>query len=117
MQSISTLLAAGALALSASFLSPPALSADPHSHGHDAAPAKLQLNQGTKWPTDEPLRKSMATIREAGIDFVGMSSVGPTIAVITERSRKELEQAIADLGLKVAVETKIDNRGMTFGER
>ena len=59
----------------------------------------------------------MATIREAGIDFVGMSSVGPTIAVITERSRKELEQAIADLGLKVAVETKIDNRGMTFGER
>ena len=65
MQSISTLLAAGALALSASFLSPPALSADPHSHGHDAAPAKLQLNQGTKWPTDEPLRKSMVTIREA----------------------------------------------------
>jgi beta-RFAP synthase len=54
----------------------------------------------------------MATIREAGFDFVGMSSVGPTIAVITERSRKDLEKAIADLGLKVAVETKIDNKGM-----
>jgi hypothetical protein len=65
MQSISTLLAAGAFALSAAILSPVALAADPHSHGHDAAPAKLQLNQGTKWPTDEPLRKSMATIREA----------------------------------------------------
>lgn len=65
MQSISTLLAAGALALSASVLSPLALCADPHSHGHDAAPAKLQLNQGTKWPTDEPLRKGMTTIREA----------------------------------------------------
>ena len=59
----------------------------------------------------------MATIREAGFDFVGMSSVGPTIAVITDRSRKELENAIADLGLKVAVETKIDNRGMRIEER
>ena len=59
----------------------------------------------------------MATIREAGFDFVGMSSVGPTIAVITERSRKDLEKAIADLGLKVAVETKIDNKGMRIEER
>jgi len=59
----------------------------------------------------------MAKIREAGFDFVGMSSVGPTIAVITERSRKDLEKAIADLGLKVAVETKIDNKGMVIEER
>ncbi|HVN65487.1 MAG TPA: GHMP kinase [Methanomicrobiales archaeon] len=56
----------------------------------------------------------MAKIREAGFDFVGMSSVGPTIAVITERGRKELEKAIGPLNLKVAVETKIDNRGMVI---
>ncbi|HTY53392.1 MAG TPA: GHMP kinase [Methanomicrobiales archaeon] len=56
----------------------------------------------------------MAKIREAGFDFVGMSSVGPTIAVITDRSRKELGKAITPLGLKVAVETKIDNRGMVI---
>jgi beta-RFAP synthase len=58
----------------------------------------------------------MAHIREAGFDFVGMSSVGPTIAVITDRSRKDLEQVIADLGLRVAVETKIDNNGMRIEE-
>jgi beta-ribofuranosylaminobenzene 5'-phosphate synthase len=59
----------------------------------------------------------MAKMREAGFDFVGMSSVGPTIAVITDRSRKELEKAITPLGLKVAVETEIDNRGMVITEK
>jgi len=65
MKSFSTLLAAGAFALSAAVLSPAALAADPHAHGHDAAPAKLQLNQGKKWATDEPLRKGMSSIYEA----------------------------------------------------
>jgi beta-RFAP synthase len=59
----------------------------------------------------------MAKLREAGFDFVGMSSVGPTIAVITDRSRKDVENAISDLGLKVAVETKIDNKGMRIEHR
>ncbi len=59
----------------------------------------------------------MSHIREAGFNFVGMSSVGPTIAVITDRSRKELEKTIAELGLKVAVETKIDNKGMRIREK
>ena len=65
MKPITTLLAAGALALTASVLSLMALAADPHSHGHDAAPAKLQLDQGKKWATDDPLRKGMTSIREA----------------------------------------------------
>jgi predicted sugar kinase len=56
----------------------------------------------------------MAKLREDGFEFVGMSSVGPTIAVITDRSRKEVEKAIRPLGLKVAVETGIDNRGMVI---
>jgi len=46
-----------------------------------------------------------------------MSSVGPTIAVITDRSRKDLEKAIVELGLKVAVETKIDNKGLKIEEK
>jgi Ni/Co efflux regulator RcnB len=56
-----------ALALTASALvAAPiaARAADPHHHGHDAAPAKLQLDQGRKWKTDEPLRRGMASIRE-----------------------------------------------------
>ncbi|MDP1735729.1 MAG: hypothetical protein Q8L44_15345 [Sulfuritalea sp.] len=42
----------------------------PAEHKHDAhaehgAPAKLQLNAGKKWETDEALRKSMRSIRQA----------------------------------------------------
>jgi len=44
--------------------------AAPAAHQHDAhadhgAPATLQLNAGKKWGTDEALRKSMASIRQA----------------------------------------------------
>jgi beta-RFAP synthase len=59
----------------------------------------------------------MAHIREAGFNFVGMSSVGPTIAVITDRSRQDLEKVIVELGLKVAVETKVDNKGLKIEEK
>jgi beta-RFAP synthase len=59
----------------------------------------------------------MAKLRESGFEFVGMSSVGPTIAIITDKDRKAVEKAISPLGLSVAVETKIDNRGMVIGKR
>lgn len=44
--------------------------AAPAAHQHDAhadhgAPVTLQLNAGKKWGTDEALRKSMASIRQA----------------------------------------------------
>lgn len=44
--------------------------AAPAAHKHDAhadhgAPASLQLNAGKKWGTDEALRKSMGSIRQA----------------------------------------------------
>ena len=41
----------------------------------------------------------MAKLREAGFGFVGMSSVGPTIAVITEKDQKAVDKAIRPLGL------------------
>lgn len=51
-----------ALALSAL----PAAAAE-HAHDHHGhGPAKLQLNQGKKWPTDEALRRNMAAL---GADF------------------------------------------------
>ncbi|MDK9726493.1 MAG: hypothetical protein OEL88_16625 [Sterolibacteriaceae bacterium MAG5] len=45
----------------------PVRAAEHHHHGHDhvAQPAKLQLDQGRKWATDEALRKSMASLRES----------------------------------------------------
>jgi hypothetical protein len=42
---------------------PAVLAADVHDHQHEAGPARLELNQGRKWPTDAPLRKAMATLR------------------------------------------------------
>lgn len=56
----------------------------------------------------------MAKIREAGFEFVGMSSVGPSISVITEKSREELEGVIEQFGLDIAIETKVDNEGIQF---
>ncbi len=54
----------------------------------------------------------MNRLREAGFEFVGMSSVGPSIAVITTKSRQELEAVCAPLGLEVAIETTVDNEGI-----
>lgn len=34
-----------------------------HSHEHGAAPAKLTLDNGKKWPTDDALRQGMGNIR------------------------------------------------------
>lgn len=36
-----------------------------HAHHDHGAPATLTLNQGSKWPTDEPLRQGMGRVRAA----------------------------------------------------
>lgn len=55
----------------------------------------------------------MSQLREAGFEFVAMSSVGPTIAVITESSRAEVEAVLKPpLGIEIALETQVDNEGI-----
>jgi beta-ribofuranosylaminobenzene 5'-phosphate synthase len=54
----------------------------------------------------------MSQLRERKLEFVGMSSVGPSIAVVTERDRNVMENLIKPLGLKIAIATKVDNRGL-----
>jgi len=54
----------------------------------------------------------MAALRGAGLEFVGMSSVGPAIAVITGRPEKEVAEVLADLGLRIAIATTVDNEGL-----
>ncbi len=56
--------------------------------------------------------RHMSLLRESGLEFVGMSSVGPSIAIVTGRDREEIEKIIEPLGLKVAIETKVDNDGL-----
>ena len=55
----------------------------------------------------------MSTLREAGLEFVGMSSVGPSIAIVTEKSRKEIQKILSPLNLSIAIATKVDNTGIT----
>ena len=43
------------------------IAAEPHSH---AATAKISLDHGKKWPTDEALRRGMGEIRNAMADAV-----------------------------------------------
>jgi beta-RFAP synthase len=54
----------------------------------------------------------MSKLREAGLEFVGMSSVGPSIAVVTGMEREALEKIIGPLGLTIAIMTKVDNKGL-----
>jgi beta-ribofuranosylaminobenzene 5'-phosphate synthase len=54
----------------------------------------------------------MSRLREAGLVFVGMSSVGPSIAIITGKERSFVEKVIRGLGLSIAVETGVDNEGL-----
>ncbi|MFA4876230.1 MAG: GHMP kinase [Methanoregula sp.] len=56
----------------------------------------------------------MSRLREAGLEFVGMSSVGPSIAVVTALDRKKLEKILDPLGLKIAIATGVDNRGLVI---
>lgn len=56
-----TLSAAALLSMSSGMVS-----AQDHSHSHDAGePAQLTLNNGKKWVTDDNLRQSMSRIRDA----------------------------------------------------
>ena len=59
----------------------------------------------------------MSKLREAGLEFVGMSSVGPSIAVVTALDRKKLETILKPLGLKVAIASKVDNKGLVISYR
>jgi beta-RFAP synthase len=56
----------------------------------------------------------MSRLREAGFEFVGMSSVGPSIAVVTGLDKKAIEKILKPLNLRIAVATKVDNTGLTI---
>jgi beta-RFAP synthase len=54
----------------------------------------------------------MSKLRDAKLEFVGMSSVGPSIAVVTELDQKALEKILKPLGLRIAIITRVDNEGL-----
>ncbi|WOF16594.1 GHMP kinase [Methanoplanus sp. FWC-SCC4] len=54
----------------------------------------------------------MSKLREGGLEFVAMSSVGPSIAIITSKNSEDVEKIVSGAGLKIALKTKIDNTGV-----
>ena len=54
----------------------------------------------------------MAALRDAGLEFVGMSSVGPSIAIVTDRPEEEVVEILEKAGLRVAIATEVDNEGL-----
>jgi len=54
----------------------------------------------------------MSQMYEGGLEFVGMSSVGPSIAIITEKTRASVEKILEGVGVEIAIETRIDNKGL-----
>ncbi|MDV0443456.1 GHMP kinase [Methanorbis rubei] len=58
------------------------------------------------------LYSHMNALRNAGLEFVAMSSVGPSICVVTEKTAADMQSIVSQLGLEIAVETKVDNTGL-----
>ncbi|HJJ30533.1 MAG TPA: GHMP kinase [Methanocorpusculum sp.] len=54
----------------------------------------------------------MNALRQAGLEFVAMSSVGPSICVVTEKSEEEIKPILDVIGLEISVITKVDNTGI-----
>lgn len=56
----------------------------------------------------------MHNLRKAGLEFVGMSSVGPSIAIITRKSAQEIKDILRTMDLTIAISTAVDNQGLIF---
>ncbi len=54
----------------------------------------------------------MSQLREKNLEFVGMSSVGPSIAIVTDKDRKSIEKILKPLNLSIAIATRVDNTGL-----
>ena len=59
----------------------------------------------------------MSMLREAGLEFVGMSSVGPSIAIVTDMDKKEIQNILKPIGIGIAISTGVDNAGLTIEHR
>jgi hypothetical protein len=72
--------------------------------GHGLGSAKLSLNHGKKWATDEPLRKGMETLRAAFAEHLHAIQKGKLPAAefkaLGEKTEKEVGNIIAQCKLE-----------------
>ena len=59
----------------------------------------------------------MNALRAAGLEFVAMSSVGPSVCVITKQGEAEMQKIVEPLGLAITLSTKTDNAGLTIKKK
>lgn len=85
-------------------LSGPALAATEHAHGgHGGAALELTLNNGQKWPTDEPLRRGMDEMRGAMTGSLGRIHAGQFTSAdyvtLAERLQQQVDFVTANCRL------------------
>jgi beta-RFAP synthase len=56
----------------------------------------------------------MNMLREKTLEFVGMSSVGPSIAVVTSLDERAMKKLLKPMGLSIVFTTKVDNHGLVL---
>jgi hypothetical protein len=103
MKSPAILLAAITLALPLS-----ALAAGAEHHDHGATPAKLELNAGKKWATDEPLRAGMSAIREKVAAALPAAHAGKLAPERYDALAGEINAQVADIVRNCKLEPKAD---------
>lgn len=103
MKSRKLMLAAMALALPLA-----GLAAEAGHHDHGAMPAKLELNAGKKWATDEPLRKGMDSMRSQVAAALPAAHTGKLAPAQYEALGKDLNAQLADIVRNCKLDPKAD---------
>lgn len=85
----------------------PVLGADA-AHSHDAHPAKLQLDHGKKWPTDEPLRRGMSAIRAVMAQRIESIHRNKLSAEEYRSAGAQVDQEVARIVAECKLEPKAD---------
>ncbi|GAB3548022.1 hypothetical protein GCM10027343_27970 [Noviherbaspirillum agri] len=84
------------------------LAAEPGHHDHGAAPQKLELNAGKKWPTDEPLRKGMSAMRAQVATALPAAHAGKLTPAQYEALGQELNTQVGDIVRNCKLDPKAD---------
>ncbi len=93
----------------ASLAAAPAVAADAHQHDdHAAHGAKLQLDNGRKWPSDAALRKSMSSLRAAFAGKIHAIHAGKLPPEGYRELGSRVEGAVADIVAECKLEPKAD---------
>lgn len=103
-----TLLVLGALCMTIAGTSVAATTAGGHKHEHGVEAAKLQLNAGKKWETDDALRKGMSSMRASIATALPAAHAGKLSNAEYEALGKELGSQVAYIVQNCKLDPKAD---------